>query len=163
MSEELDEWDALDIVWDWATGKSDMPDLTYVRLICHELRMSRQIIESKDAEIAELRPGMISSPVVKEIHKERQRQVEAKGWDTKHDDRHIDGQLAIAASCYADPDPEMTCATEDGTGVEYPDRWAWDASDWKPKSRRRDLIRAGALIVAEIDRLDREAARKDQA
>ena len=36
----------------------------------------------------------------------------------------------------------------------------WDASWWKPKDRRRDLVRAGALIIAEIERLDRlDAAR----
>jgi hypothetical protein len=33
---------------------------------------------------------------------------------------------------------------------------------WKPKDRRRDLVRAAALIIAEIERLDRDAeARED--
>jgi hypothetical protein len=37
--------------------------------------------------------------------------------------------------------------------------WPWSVQWWKPKDRRRDLVRAGALIVAEIERLDRAAAR----
>ena len=35
------------------------------------------------------------------------------------------------------------------------DLWPWAASWWKPKNRRRDLVRAAALIVAEIERIDR--------
>jgi hypothetical protein len=37
--------------------------------------------------------------------------------------------------------------------------WPWEDKWWKPKDRRRDLVRAGALIVAEIERLDRLAAK----
>ncbi|TIM14496.1 MAG: hypothetical protein E5Y67_12520 [Mesorhizobium sp.] len=40
-----------------------------------------------------------------------------------------------------------------------PTRWPWDASWWKPTARRRDLVKAGALIAAEIERIDRLAAR----
>lgn len=35
-------------------------------------------------------------------------------------------------------------------------RWPWPSKWWKPKSQRRDLVRAGALILAEIERLDRQ-------
>jgi hypothetical protein len=41
--------------------------------------------------------------------------------------------------------------------VRYEDLWPWHDDWWKPKDRRRDLIRAAALIVAEIERLDRAA------
>ena len=34
----------------------------------------------------------------------------------------------------------------------------WSKDWWKPKDKRRDLIRAAALIVAEIERLDRKIA-----
>jgi hypothetical protein len=37
--------------------------------------------------------------------------------------------------------------------------WPWSREWWQPKDRRRDLVRAGALIVAEIERLDRAASR----
>lgn len=38
--------------------------------------------------------------------------------------------------------------------------WPFPPRSWKPKDRRRDLVRAAALLVAEIERLDREAARE---
>ena len=36
--------------------------------------------------------------------------------------------------------------------------WPWERDWWKPVDNRRDLVRAGALISAELDRMDR--ARK---
>jgi hypothetical protein len=36
--------------------------------------------------------------------------------------------------------------------------WPWDESWWKPGDRIRELAKAGALIAAEIDRLNRIAA-----
>lgn len=85
----------------------------------------------------------------RDVLAERRRQVEAEGWTPEHDDDHGDGSLALAAACYADKDrPDGMC----------PGRWPWHASDWKPKDRRADLVRAGALILAEIERLDRASA-----
>lgn len=81
-----------------------------------------------------------------DIAAERKRQIEAEGWTVGHDDRHTDGALAKAATCYASVYP---------LAASY---WPWDIKWWKPKDRRRDLVRAGALIVAEIERLDRLAA-----
>ncbi|MEB3421767.1 hypothetical protein VK682_24660 [Salipiger manganoxidans] len=40
--------------------------------------------------------------------------------------------------------------------------WPWDRKWWKPTTPRRDLVKAGALIVAEIERLDRAALRAAQ-
>lgn len=81
---------------------------------------------------------------------ERGRQVESEGWTPEHDDGHKFGELAIAASCYADwPHPE---------GGRCAGRWPWDHHWWKPKDRRTDLVRAAALLLAEIERLDRAAA-----
>lgn len=101
---------------------------------------------------------------------ERIRQVKDEGWTPEHDDKHRDGSLAKAAAYYA------LCA---GIGVasaggqeahyqfvaEYAKAgcplptWPWDFRWWKPKAPRRDLVRAAALIVAEIERLDRAAAK----
>jgi len=35
--------------------------------------------------------------------------------------------------------------------------WPWNMVWWKPKNYRRDLVKAAALLVAEIERLDRKA------
>lgn len=85
---------------------------------------------------------------IDDIAAERKRQIEAEGWTAAHDDNHRDGALAEAAACYI-------------IGSQYnlrPGRWPWHKDWWKPTTRRRDLIKAGALIVAEIERLDRAAS-----
>lgn len=94
--------------------------------------------------------------VIAEIANERQRQVEQEGWSAEHDDEHTDGSLAQAAACYAAP--HAVTPFRQG-GMPLNDRWRlywpWGRKWWKPKDRRRDLVRAAALIVAEIERLDR--------
>ncbi|GAG33310.1 unnamed protein product, partial [marine sediment metagenome] len=47
----------------------------------------------------------------------------------------------------------------DGIQGPYPEIWPWDPSWWKPTDERRNLEKAGALIVAELERLDRLEAR----
>lgn len=85
------------------------------------------------------------------INLERQRQIIGEGWTPEHDDQHTGGVLAAAAGCYA-----LFTDAYPNEGQPPPD-WPWDASWWKPKDYRRDLIRAAALLVAEIERIDRAA------
>jgi hypothetical protein len=96
-----------------------------------------------------------SANVLAEIAEERSRQIEREGWMPEHDDAHVDGSLALAAAAYArnasDPWPDTW---------PPPDWWPWAAEWWKPRDPRRDLVRSAALIVAEIERLDREEKRK---
>lgn len=88
--------------------------------------------------------------VLEEIEAERRRQVEEEGWTAEHDDQHTEGHLALAAACYAVG--SAINLEQDRVFSRY---WPWDRKWWKPKNPRRDLIRAAALIVAEIERLDR--------
>ena len=84
------------------------------------------------------------------IAAERERQVEREGWTPEHDDSHAGGQLWRAAECYL---------TEDYMRLP-PHRWPWIGQWWKPsRDRVRNLVKAGALIAAEIDRLQRAARR----
>ena len=103
-------------------------------------------LAERDAEIERLRGG-----VVGEVATERQRQKEVEGWTTEHDDSHREGQMATAAACYALGDTDIKDPVDGG----LINIWPWDIVWWKPKDRRRDLVRAAALIVAEIERLDR--------
>jgi len=98
---------------------------------------------------------------IDEIAVERRRQIEAEGWSTEHDDQHTTREMAEAAACYTTYYADMgyvfhTYGQERyQSGGAFPGAWPWDKSWWKPKSPRRDLIRAAALIAAEIERLDR--------
>ncbi|WP_370193275.1 MULTISPECIES: hypothetical protein [Aurantimonas] len=94
---------------------------------------------------------------IESIAAERQRQVEQEGWTAEHDDRNEPGDLARAAACYAAHAamPDKGRDYLQGVPLDWPTRWDWKW--WKPKDRRADLVRAGALIAAEIDRLDRLA------
>ncbi len=100
------------------------------------------------------------------IAAERQRQIEQEGWTPEHDDTHALGALADAALSYAEAGAEQlrevrhtgypTAAKHLWTRTD----WPWDASWWKPSEEPiRNLVKAGALIAAEIDRLLRQGAR----
>lgn len=96
--------------------------------------------------------------IAHEILEERFRQVDAEGYTLAHDDAHRQGQLAMAAAALA---AFATYSEErrDGhrTLAWRSPLWPADLAEWKPKDRRSDLIRAAALIVAELERLDRQA------
>ena len=84
------------------------------------------------------------------IKNERDRQQHVEGWTDEHDDKHVNNELALAAACYAVPD------------VFSQGYWppTWDLSWYKSTTRIRDLVKAGALIAAEIDRLQRIEIKK---
>ncbi|WP_035670073.1 hypothetical protein [Bradyrhizobium liaoningense] len=109
---------------------------------------------------------------IDDIATERRRQIEQEGWSAGHDDSHMDGEMSRAAACYAahasayqrvcsDVGLQTYRSIEPRSSV-YNFGWPWSREWWKPKDPRRDLIRAGALIVAEIERLDRAASRTPQ-
>jgi hypothetical protein len=99
--------------------------------------------------------------VIEEIAAERRRQVEVEGWTPEHDDaEHDKGDLACAAASYALHAGDTLNPHSQGDGgfaVDPPPMWPFEYRWWKPKDPRRDLIRAAALIVAEIERMDRRS------
>jgi len=91
---------------------------------------------------------------------ERQRQIEKEGWTPEHDSHHQSGELNDAAIAYAQASAylsrgesiEWVKAAEGIGKINFP----WQESWWKPSPDRvRNLVKAGALIAAEIDRLNR--------
>jgi hypothetical protein len=106
---------------------------------------------------------------------ERLRQISAEGWTPEHDDKHTDGELTSAAVCYAiaafspsadkrNPWKRLFYRGEEFIAHTFiANNWPWDRKWWKSKSRRRDLVKAAALILAEIERLDRATAPKPDA
>lgn len=83
----------------------------------------------------------------RDVIAERQRQVSAEGFSLHHDDRYVNGELAEAASTYA---------TLAGKPRSMSTGWPRVIGEFKPSSdRRRDLVKAAALLLAEIERIDR--------
>lgn len=108
------------------------------------------------------------------IAAERQRQIDKEGYSSGHDDEHDEGEISIAAACYAARET-IYVMRKSSDRIVFGDPWPW-VHHWdtgrsmddrdrpihgtqqiqkKGKSRKRQLIIAGALIAAEIDRLNR--------
>ena len=101
------------------------------------------------------------------IAAERRRQIDVEGWTAEHDSNHARGALALAGACYA-----LSAASRrfrdagadrlaNNIKASADCLWPWEKGWWKPQDNRRDLVRAGALIAAELDKMD--AARKHKA
>jgi len=108
-------------------------------------------------------PQMPPSAPVADIVAERIRQV-TLGYDAAHDDEHDEGEIALAAACYAAPQMIYVDESNSDDRGEYRfvDPWPFDWTEDKRRwyDRRRQLVIAGAMIIAEIERLDRKAQEK---
>ncbi|MDP5429931.1 LysM peptidoglycan-binding domain-containing protein [Pseudomonas aeruginosa] len=93
-------------------------------------------------------PGKSVPQAWLDVLAERRRQVEAEGWTPEHDDLYCAAELPRAAAAYI----------LSGANDEAPAIWPFLAKWWKPRDARANYMRAGALILAEIERLDRAAA-----
>lgn len=95
------------------------------------------------------------------ITDERNRQITKKGYNSEHDDLHDKGELALAASCYAIPEDKVFQSFNAEGHLNFMAKmsrnmyWPFELSFWRPGKRIRELAKAGALIAAEIDRLQR--------
>ncbi|HCF2763791.1 TPA: hypothetical protein ACQQIX_006951, partial [Pseudomonas aeruginosa] len=105
-----------------------------------------------------------------DVQAERRRQITAEGWTPEHDDEHDSGELAAAGAAYAlHAADHLTPYSQGDGGDEAPSCWPWhdgiagrgegpektEPAWWKPSTPRRDLVKACALALAEIERLDR--------
>lgn len=81
---------------------------------------------------------------LRDIANERWRQINEEGFTREHDDLHGAGELKWAAAAYQ-CDPKF---------------WPWEPETFKPGGDKRDLIKAAALIVAELERLARLGNKK---
>lgn len=88
------------------------------------------------------RPGM----AVYDVLSERNRQMTSEGFSEEHDDTHVNGEIARGAASYAlySTDPAMAGLI-----------WPFENESFKPVDPRANLIKAAAMIIAEIERIDR--------
>lgn len=89
---------------------------------------------------------------------ERTRQKLQEGWTPEHDDAHDMGELVTAAVCYAVYASHQVREQPPPVGL-IETRWPWASHWWKPSDPIRNLQKAGALIAAELDRLQRRKER----
>lgn len=87
------------------------------------------------------------SNAVRDVLAERLRQVNTEGYTPDHDDEHGDGTLAVAAAFLA----TAHCGYEHGRIV-----WPWDEASCKVSpTARSNIVKAAALLIAELERIDR--------
>ncbi|WP_232751750.1 DUF550 domain-containing protein [Salmonella enterica] len=155
------EWaDMQFLLWD-AQRRMGISDEFITRAMIEKLEInkSRQWPEPKDGEprlhIKEQPVPAASSESVslsltdalRDVIAERQRQVSVKGWTPDHDDTYTCGELSGAAISYIEPMEAV---------FYWPAEWHDDS--FKPSDERRNLVKATALLLAEIERLDRISA-----
>lgn len=87
---------------------------------------------------------------IERIAAERRRQIEEEGWTPEHDAQHDGGELNQAAAYYCCRSISLDLAAIYMFPPEWNPRWAKRAGS--PAPTDRDLIKAGALIAAELDR-----------
>lgn len=136
-------------------GMLAIPDAEGVTYLTRE-----QSVEFFGAALSATPPAQAvqDSQAVRDVLTERERQKSVEGWTPEHDDEHGTASMAAAAGCYA-----FSAASEYAENTHWSNErfdaaehlWPWDREWWKPSTPRRDLVKAGALIIAEIERLDR--------
>lgn len=86
---------------------------------------------------------------IQQIEEERESQIVEHACTAEVDNEYMQGELAQAAAAYALAFKEPT------------DRlWPWvrvgeGRSTWKPSTHRRNVVKAAALLIAELERLER--------
>lgn len=133
-------------------------------------------VEAATQELAEAawnKREMGTQKVLVELFKERVKQILHDHYDFEHDAKHSPGCLARAGAAYALLDVKAPAITYHSDGMKASFQmelkllssflWPWDDDSFKPKDPRRNLVRAAALIIAEIERMDRAAELKAAA
>lgn len=107
-------------------------------------------------------------PVSRAFHDvaaERRRQIVEENHTAANDDTLVNGELARAGAAYALAggldDHQRARLFPSTVGCTLRDIWPpdWPRAWFQPTTRRRDLVRAAALAIAEIERQDRASTR----
>ena len=155
-----------------ADAYMDAQDFDAMRLISAlscirgSLQIGKAVTEIQDAlvipaeVIAAFQGGWIEcKDGVGLIAAERARQMSVEGWTPEHDDRHNLSELTRGAISYAIAAQNLRSgwsAERVSENLLEEEDWPWDA-EWLKVSPDpvRNLVKAGALLAAEIDRLNR--------
>jgi hypothetical protein len=82
------------------------------------------------------------------VESERSYQMHVEGYTPEHDDEHKEGQLTMAAIAYL-----LVDVPHDEWNAESSRKyWPWHPHGFKPEDPLRNLLKAAALVQAEIER-----------
>lgn len=134
--------------------------LEQVPLVRAPLPMTQERFNEKMAALDAANPaplvraqaGVLTAAAA-DVLAERQRQIEGEGWSLARDDGYVDCELARAAATFA------LCTAPEQIAVLGVPAWPWSHGWFKPAPYRRQVVKAAALLLAEIERLDRAAAK----
>lgn len=131
------------VIHRWFTNVNMLDRYAEMECVVHEVK------EIEDAVLAAIEKPILH--IVEEIKAERLRQIHVENFSLSQDDRYTDESLAKAAAAYA-----LGPGVKGKKGADpWPRSWyrSWDKR--KKFNRRRQLVIAGALLIAEIQRLER--------
>lgn len=148
--------EGLTVAIDWLAQRMEQLQALMKRTsampIMHEWQALNELRNRLRALLAT--PAAVSEPrlsdAAREVFLERVRQQSEEGWTPEHDDAHEGGELADAAAALVLEACDYRLAA-----LQH---WPW-ANSIKDAPPRRNLVKAGALILAEIERIDRAALR----
>lgn len=145
------------VAWSLSGGewkKGDGNPFAEIDHLAHKVALELDLYRGTYGEM------ITTSSAARDVLAERQRQLTAECWTPEHDDHHVCDEIAAFAAWYAMP-PGVREWPADSTGYGKTLGEAIVPQGWvpKPSDRRRELVKAGALTLAEIERLDRAAAR----
>lgn len=101
----------------------------------------------------------IGSDAARDVLGERRRQIDVKGFSADRDDMYDPGFLVSAAAAYLLYAADALNPFSQGDGgfsEEPPAIWSFGRTWWKPVCPRSAMKKAAALVIAEMERLDRD-------
>lgn len=119
-----------------------------------EIAALRAEINRLNTVVVNMRAGYgNASPAALGFLAERARQRRAEGFSDADDDEHVNGEMLKAAICYL---LDADARHDGGEGFpSAPELWPFPSEDWKRKPLHRQIEIAGALLIAEAERRDR--------
>ena len=143
-------------------GPGHLPDLDEAQAMGGAQAMFNAEVKEarafRAAHPAPANPQIVLTKAAMDVLTERRRQIEEKGWTPEHDDAHVNDEIAALACFYAMPPGAREWDRHYGETMGeamLPSGWVAATGD-----RRRELVKAAALALAEIERMDRAAARE---
>lgn len=155
MSSELIE--NLDFVNDEETQLQDLIDKAMVLGELYERKKWQEAGNSPDAV----------SKAIKDVVSERSRQKNGEFYSDAQDDSYVNNELTRGSASYVNHVIGRSWIHVSKPSVYQnelvPDLWPWSEQSWKPKSPRQDLVRATALLIADIERIDRQELSSEES